>query len=84
MRDLRSVLVSHGVDMTGWTLIQAYAVSNDGRVIVGWGFGPDGHDEAFYARLDEPMGLPSLGFAGLLALVGMLASAGLLVSRKPA
>jgi hypothetical protein len=76
LRNLKTVLESHGLDLQDWTLIQADAVSDDGRVIVGQGLGPNGY-EAFYARLDEPIGtpVPSLGSNGLLVLASLLATA---------
>lgn len=40
-RSIRDILVNDfGIDMTGWQLIRAVAVSADGSVIVGLGFGP--------------------------------------------
>jgi uncharacterized membrane protein len=55
MRDLKAVLQSQGVDLTGWRLNIAYAVSDDGRTIVGnasFGF----HSEAFVAHLAATCG----------------------------
>lgn len=37
MRDLNSYLVQVGVDLTGWTLVQAFGVSSDGSTIAGIG-----------------------------------------------
>ena len=52
MRSLRALLVDqHGLDLTGWTLISANGVSDDGQTIVGTGVNPDGHTEAWIATL---------------------------------
>ncbi len=40
MRNLRSVLVDAGLDLSGWTLFEASDVSDDGTVIVGDGYQP--------------------------------------------
>ena len=55
MRDLKTVLESQGADLTGWRLRIAYAVSDDGKTIVGnaaRGF----HTEAFVAHLGSTCG----------------------------
>jgi probable HAF family extracellular repeat protein len=52
MQNLREILVqSFGLDLTGWYLGGAYAISADGRTIVGWGTNPSGFDEGWRARL---------------------------------
>lgn len=52
MRSLRDLLVrEHGLDLAGWTLLEATAVSDDGRTIAGYGRNPDGRTEAWIARL---------------------------------
>lgn len=53
MRSLRSVLVASGVDLTGWRLTSATAMSADGLTIVGEGVGPRG-PEAWIATIPEP------------------------------
>jgi uncharacterized membrane protein len=40
MRELVSTLTAAGADLSGWTLIQPIALSDDGKVIAGWGFNP--------------------------------------------
>jgi probable HAF family extracellular repeat protein len=41
-RDLRQVLqTEYGMDLNNWRFVQATGVSDDGRTIVGYGFGPD-------------------------------------------
>jgi hypothetical protein len=51
-RDLRSYLIQLGsIEVAGWTLRTATAVSADGRVIAGWGTDPQGHTQAYVARV---------------------------------
>jgi uncharacterized protein with beta-barrel porin domain len=50
MQDLRQVLVTkYGLNVAGWDLTTPYAVSADGRTIVGWGNDPNGNVQAFRA-----------------------------------
>ena len=73
MRLLQDVLVErYGFDLSGWTLTKAYAVSDDGRTVVGRGYSPQGTDEAWRAVLaPEPGSWALLGMAGLgLAVYG--------------
>lgn len=51
MRDLHLVLTELGVDLTGWNLTEARAVSRDGLTIVGTGTNPLGQTEAWSATL---------------------------------
>ena len=52
MRDLTTVLTGeYGLDLTGWTLYQARAISDNGQVIVGYGRNPSGQTEAWRADL---------------------------------
>lgn len=51
--ELQSYLSSVGIDLTGWTLYSANAVSADGRIIVGEG-GHNGLSEAWIADLGDP------------------------------
>jgi probable HAF family extracellular repeat protein len=52
MRDLRDVLInSYGLDLEGWTLQMAWAMSDDGFTIVGKGTNRHGNEEAWIARL---------------------------------
>ena len=52
MRDLRQVLTGeHGLNLTGWRLDRATALSHDGTVIVGYGINPAGATEAWLADL---------------------------------
>jgi probable HAF family extracellular repeat protein len=70
MRSLEQVLLDQGIDLTGWDLKAALAVSADGQTIVGRGIGPAG-EEAWIATIPEPstalllgLGLLGLGMAG--------------------
>jgi probable HAF family extracellular repeat protein len=55
MRSVKDVLVALGVDVTGWRLDAAIAVSADGNVIVGTGINPSGSSQGWLARLSpEP------------------------------
>src|SRR5262249_24085624 len=67
MQSLRDVLTGSGVDLTGWVLSQADAVSSDGQVMVGRGTNPQGDLESWIAIIPEPA-TGSLGGAGLSAL----------------
>ncbi len=53
MLDLKAWLVSKSIDMTGWELREARAVSDDGSVIVGWGV-HDGVNEGFIVTIEPP------------------------------
>lgn len=57
MRNLVNVLINDyglGSALIGWDLIEAIAISDDGRVIIGNGINPDGNFEAWIARIPEP------------------------------
>ena len=52
-RSLQAVLEQeHGLDLTGWTLTDAGAISPDGRAIVGSGVNPTGKPEVWLAVLE--------------------------------
>jgi uncharacterized membrane protein len=52
MRELASVLsTDYGLNVTGWILTRATAITPDGSVIVGWGTNPLGETEGWIARL---------------------------------
>ncbi len=76
MRNLRDVAsTEYGLDLTGWRLSHALAMSADGRIIVGQGYNPDGNLEAWVIRdattpVPEPsslilFGLTAAGFYGV-------------------
>ncbi|MFN7247936.1 MAG: PEP-CTERM sorting domain-containing protein [Microcystis sp.] len=53
MRSLQQVLTNdYGLDLTGWFLKEANAISADGLTVVGYGTNPNGLNEAWIARLD--------------------------------
>ncbi len=68
MRDIADILAAEGIDMTGWELDGASAVSADGRFIVGTGYNPAGDREAWIAEIPEPATLSLLG-VGFFALL---------------
>ena len=53
MYSLLDVLVANGlaVELTGWTLSEARAISDDGFTIAGFGVNPDGKTEAWVATI---------------------------------
>jgi uncharacterized membrane protein len=51
MRAVADVLTAAGVDISGWLLTSAVAVSDDGKVIVGNGYGPDLISRFWLARV---------------------------------
>ncbi len=69
-----------GLDLTGWTLNEAKAVSDDGLgnpeslSIVGSGTNPSGFQEAFLAQIPHPVPEPTAGLmqgAALAMVVGI-------------
>ncbi len=62
MRSLKTLLEGDGIDLIGWTLTEAKAISDDGTVIVGYGINPDGNNEAFLATIVFPLG--EIGVSG--------------------
>ena len=67
MQELSVFLTAMGIDVTGWVLSEASAISDDGRVIVGTGTNPNGLSEAWIAVIPEPGTALLLGL-GLAAL----------------
>ncbi len=54
MRELDQILIGLGLDLTGWTLEFATAISADARTVVGTGTNPSGNTEAWLARIPLP------------------------------
>jgi probable HAF family extracellular repeat protein len=55
MRSVRDVLVNeYGLNLTGWRLTHATAISADGLTITGLGSSPTSPDEAWIATIPEP------------------------------
>jgi uncharacterized membrane protein len=68
MRARKDALQSEfGLDLAGWELRNANAISDDGLSIVGWGTNPAGFTEAFVVRLPEPGAGLALLVLGVLA-----------------
>jgi probable HAF family extracellular repeat protein len=72
MRLLRDMLQDdYGIDLTGWTLQRAWAISDDGTTIVGRAIDPQGNTEAYRAVIipaPEPASLLLLPAGVMLAL----------------
>ena len=67
IRNLKDVLQNdYGLDLTGWTLEAAMAISDDGLTIVGYGENPDGYNEAWVATIPEPATLLLLGLGAMM------------------
>ena len=67
MRAVADLVTAAGIDLTGWSLEAATAVSADGETIVGYGTNPAGDPEGWLFSLPEPG-------TGLLIGVALLAS----------
>jgi probable HAF family extracellular repeat protein len=69
VRELHQVLVDLGLDLSGWTLTEATAISDDGLTMVGYGTNPSGNTEAWIATIPEPSTalLVALGLVGIAA-----------------
>lgn len=81
MRQVQRMLERQGVDLSGWLLEEATAISDDCRVVAGSGINPDGEREGWVATLELPLpsDLPATspgwrGVAGLLLLAGGFAA----------
>jgi probable HAF family extracellular repeat protein len=74
MRSLQYVLTNiYGMNLTGWTLSNAWDISADGKMIVGYGLDSLGQKEGFAANFN-PVPIPGavwlLG-SGLIGLIGL-------------
>ena len=81
MREVRAVLINSGLDLTGWQLTAAAAVSADGKTILGNGTNPQGDAEAWVAVLPGPPIVPALRPGARAALSVLLIACGLIVAR---
>ena len=69
IRSLSEVLINDlNIDLTGWSLGSATAVSDNGLVLVGFGTNPEGDTEAWTATIPEPTSLTLLA-TSLFALL---------------
>jgi probable HAF family extracellular repeat protein len=65
MMSLKYVLENqYGLDLTGWNLACATAISDNGLNMVGYGTNPDGNWEAWLARIPGPTNSPPVADAG--------------------
>ncbi|MFO0688618.1 MAG: hypothetical protein U0900_07915 [Myxococcota bacterium] len=82
VRLLADVLASLGVDLAGWRLSSADAISRDGTTIIGSARDPEGRFRSYVAVIPEPTTalLVGLGLAGLAGLAGR--SSGALGGRR--
>jgi probable HAF family extracellular repeat protein len=78
IHEIDRILTGLGVDLTGWELIEATSISDDGSTIVGWGMNPDGFAEGWIAEIPGIAAIPEPG-TGLLLALGLL---GLAVLRR--
>jgi probable HAF family extracellular repeat protein len=70
---LKETLIGAGLDVSGWTLYSANAISADGFTIVGYGANPSGQQEAWVAKLSpEPIPEP-LTILGSIAAIAFAA-----------
>ncbi|MCC6359287.1 MAG: PEP-CTERM sorting domain-containing protein [Phycisphaerales bacterium] len=79
MRSLSGLLINqYGLDLTGWTLSDATAVSADGRTVAGNGINPAGRYEAWIAHVPALChgDLDDDGIVGLQDLATLLARFG--------
>ncbi len=51
---METILESNGVDLSGWKLTNATAISDDGLVVAGWGYDPQGYAQGWIATVPEP------------------------------
>lgn len=86
MRDMKQVLEATGLDLAGWALTSASAVSDDGSVIAGAGTNPAGNPSIWRVVAPElsapPFSVPGLDPPHLVGLAGLLAALGIWTSRR--
>jgi uncharacterized membrane protein len=69
---LRTFLIGQGIPVSGWTLVDVFEVSNDGRTIVGFGINPDSQFTGYIAHVPT---LPAPSAAVLLLGSSLMATA---------
>ncbi|RIK71970.1 MAG: PEP-CTERM sorting domain-containing protein [Planctomycetota bacterium] len=70
LRRVTDRLTELGLDLSGWTLSAAWAISADGTTIVGNGINPSGQTEAWLANITAVPEPSALGLAGIGLLAG--------------
>ncbi|MBK7948373.1 MAG: PEP-CTERM sorting domain-containing protein [Deltaproteobacteria bacterium] len=68
LEPLDTHLIAAGIDLQGWQLTMANAISADGRTLVGTGVSPDDLPAAWIVTLPEPAAGLSIAGVGLLIL----------------
>jgi hypothetical protein len=66
VQNIETLAASLGLNLTGWDLQEATGISDNGRIIVGWGFNPQGNSEGWV------LSLPSSAIAGDFDLNGVV------------
>lgn len=78
MRNLKEVFENHyGLDLTGWKLVRASALSDDGTTIAGDGFNPQGDYEGWIVKLRQIPAFIDIEYDGATARVYVRWPAGL-------
>lgn len=75
MREFSQILISdYGLEseLAGWTDLRPTDISDDSLTIVGTGVNPIGDREAWYVRLDRPIGVPEPTAAAILVAALMV------------
>jgi len=62
--DLNTFTAFYSSNSMSWDLREAKAISSDGETVVGWGFNPDGFQEAWVMKVPEPS-------QGLMLITGL-------------
>lgn len=86
MQDLNTLLSDAGVNMTGITLLKAYAISANGKYIAGYGDFGDGNYHAYLVLYDDNYTPPGSSepepVAGITSGAAQIASAGELSDKR--
>ena len=59
----------YGLNLSGWSLYAATAISQDGRTISGYGTDPSGRTQAWVATIPEPATLLLIAAATLTTIL---------------